>query len=164
MRTTEDRREPSAGLERKRERELMILFIPCPTTINIQIHVPGICFTHVKKKFQTTFQQKFRFYICFFQTDFLSCVGMCAWMLISVNYLSFLDVQIFIAYDTFMHNQLSSLHNSMCRKQNHVEEDDRVILHVRGLLYTVTSSQTFLVSDLTLLTFHSTCIQMIFSS
>lgn len=43
----------------------------------------------------------------------------------------------------------------MCRKQNHVEEDDRVILHVRGLLYTVTSSQTFLVSDLTLLTFHS---------
>lgn len=28
-------------------------------------------------------------------------------------------------------------------------------LHVRDLLYTVTSSQTFLVSDLTLLTFHS---------
>lgn len=57
-----------------------------------------------EQKFQTTFQQKFRFYICFFLTDFFSCVGMCAWMLISVNYLSFLDVQIFIAYDTFMHN------------------------------------------------------------
>lgn len=39
MRTTEDHREPSAGLERKRERELTILFIPCPTTINIWIHV-----------------------------------------------------------------------------------------------------------------------------
>lgn len=46
----------------------------------------------------------------------------------SVDCLSFLDVQIFIAYD--MHNWLSSLHNSMYRKQNHIEEDNEEFLHV----------------------------------
>lgn len=62
-----------------------------------------------------------------YKTDFVSCVGQFAWVFISVDDLSFLDdVQIFIAYDTFMHNWLSSFHNSLCGKQNHVEEGDRV--------------------------------------
>lgn len=57
-----------------------------------------------EKKISNDIPTKVPFLYLFFLTDFLSCVGMCAWMLISVNYLSFLDVQIFIAYDTFMHN------------------------------------------------------------
>lgn len=57
-----------------------------------------------EKKISNDIPTKVPFIIFVFFRLILCRVGMCAWMLISVNYLSFLDVQIFIAYDTFMHN------------------------------------------------------------
>lgn len=96
------------------------------------------------------------------QTDFVSSVGQFAWVFISVDDLSFLDdvpVQIFIAYDTFMHNWLSSFHNSMCGKQNHVEEGDS--FYMLGIYYIYSYRQSSVSCVLTLLMFNSTCIQII---
>lgn len=96
-----------------------------------------------------------------YQTDFVSRVGQFAWVFISVDDLSFLDdVQILIAYDTFMHNWLSSFHNSMCGKQNHIEEGDRVFT-CQGFYFIYSYRQSSVSCVLTLLTFNSTCIQII---